>query len=94
MNGLKATCLCGLVAAFMGSPSMNLVRAAVVQRDGRKGLSISRRNGGGELVLVPAALGQRQPAPGRIDLEESELDEVAVSHACCLRPETDCRSRR
>src|SRR6202166_16524 len=39
------------VADFMGSPSMNLMRATVVSRDGRKGLSLSRRNGGGDFVL-------------------------------------------
>ncbi|MGY4287169.1 multiple sugar transport system ATP-binding protein [Bradyrhizobium sp. LM2.7] len=54
------------VADFMGSPSMNLVRAAVVQRDGRKGLSISRRNGGGDLVLgIPPTITSTTLEEGR-----------------------------
>jgi multiple sugar transport system ATP-binding protein len=39
------------VADFMGSPSMNLIRAKVISRDGRKGLSVSRNNGADDLVL-------------------------------------------
>jgi multiple sugar transport system ATP-binding protein len=39
------------VADFMGSPSMNLMRASVVSKEGRKGLSLARRNGSGDLVL-------------------------------------------
>jgi multiple sugar transport system ATP-binding protein len=39
------------VADFMGSPSMNLMRAAVVNKDGYKSLSITRRNGSADLVL-------------------------------------------
>ena len=36
--------------------------------------------GGGELVLVARPLGGGQSAPGRIDLEERVLDEVAMGH--------------
>src|SRR6266704_3618523 len=54
------------VADFMGSPSMNLLRAAVVHRDGRKGLSISRRNGGGDLVLgIPPTITSTNLEEGR-----------------------------
>src|SRR5712691_1666217 len=54
------------VADFMGSPSMNLLRAAVVHRDGRKGLSISRRNGGGDLVLgIPPTITSTTLEEGR-----------------------------
>ncbi len=38
------------VADFMGSPSMNLMDAAVVSRNGRKGLSL-KRNGDTDLIL-------------------------------------------
>ena len=54
------------VADFMGSPSMNLLPAAVVHRDGRKGLSISRRNGGGDLVLgIPPTITSTNLEEGR-----------------------------
>ena len=36
--------------------------------------------GGRELALVLGPLGGRKPAPGGIDLDEGELDEVALRH--------------
>jgi hypothetical protein len=39
--------------------------------------------GGGELALVPGALGLRKPAPRGIQLEERVLDEVPIGHGRC-----------
>src|SRR5207247_46660 len=54
------------VADFMGSPSMNLMPATVVNKDGHKGLSLSRRNGGGDFVLgIPPTIAATTLENGR-----------------------------
>ncbi|MGN6550327.1 MAG: ABC transporter ATP-binding protein, partial [Pararhizobium sp.] len=53
------------VADFMGSPSMNLMDARVVTRDGRKGLSL-QRNGSADLFLgIPPTVGPDGIGDGR-----------------------------
>ena len=53
------------VADFMGSPSMNLMRAVVVTSNGRKGLSVNRRNGNGLVLGIPPSVAQTALDDGR-----------------------------
>jgi multiple sugar transport system ATP-binding protein len=53
------------VADFMGSPSMNLMKAVVVTRNGRKSLSLNRRNGDELLFTIPPSITETTLDDGR-----------------------------
>ena len=50
--------------------------------------------GGEELALVGAALVVREPPPGRVDLQERVLDEVALGHGSKDTRASPVRARR
>ena len=59
------------------------VPAGADQREGPQQVPVDLREvlaGGQELALVAAPLLHVEPPPGRIDLEEGVLDEVAFGH--------------